>query len=303
MNAKHLVVISGPTAVGKTDLAVKLALHYNTVIVSADSRQFYREMSIGTAKPDKNQLSAVKHYFIDTKTISELYGAGHYEKDAIQLLDKLFLEHEIVIVAGGSGLYIDALLNGVDEFIDVPIEIRNDLNEQYKQNGIGWLREELKKRDEPFLLSADINNPQRLIRALEICVYSGQPYSSFLNKEKPKRNFMVIPILINTDREKLYEKINKRVDQMMAQGLLNEVKSLIEHKNVNALKTVGYKELFDYLAGKCSLQQAVEKIKQHTRNYAKRQLTWFKNKGDYETFEPGDFEKIVAYINIIVQNA
>ncbi len=302
MKTKHLVVIAGPTAVGKTDTSIKLAQHYNTVILSADSRQFYKELHIGTAKPSAAQLQSVKHFFIDNKSISELYGAGHFEKDAMVLLNKLFIEHDVVIVVGGSGLYIDALINGVDNFIEVPIELRETINKNFAENGIDWLREELKKRDETYFNSADINNPQRLIRALEVCIHSQLPYSSFLNKQKNQRNFTAIPILLNTKRELLYERINNRVDEMMQQGLLDEVKQLVNNKNTNALKTVGYKELFDFLEGNYTLETAIEKIKQHTRNYAKRQITWFKNKGNFEEFEPHEFEKLVAYLDIILQN-
>jgi len=296
-----LVVIAGPTAVGKTALSIELAKHYNSVILSADSRQFYKEMSIGTAKPSEEQLAAVKHYFINTKNINELYGAGHFEKDAIATLNELFKEQDIVFLVGGSGLYIDAVLNGVDDFIEVPIETREELNKKYEANGLEWLQNEVKKLDETYFNSVDTQNPQRLIRALEVCQHTGKPYSSFLNQPKEERNFTPIKILINTDRETLYSQINNRVDEMMASGLLEEIKQLANQKHLNALKTVGYKELYAYLDASYNLNTAIEKIKQHTRNYAKRQLTWFKNQDAFEEFKPTDLEKIKAYIDIIIK--
>lgn len=296
-----MVVIAGPTAVGKTALSIELAKHYNSVILSADSRQFYKEMSIGTAKPSEEQLAAVKHYFINTKNINELYGAGHFEKDAIATLNELFKEQDIVFLVGGSGLYIDAVLNGVDDFIEVPIETREELNKKYEANGLEWLQNEVKKLDETYFNSVDTQNPQRLIRALEVCQHTGKPYSSFLNQPKEERNFTPIKILINTDRETLYSQINNRVDEMMASGLLEEIKQLANQKHLNALKTVGYKELYAYLDASYNLNTAIEKIKQHTRNYAKRQLTWFKNQDAFEEFKPTDLEKIKAYIDIIIK--
>jgi tRNA dimethylallyltransferase len=299
---KYLVVIAGPTAVGKTALSIELAKHYGTVILSADSRQFYKEMTIGTAKPSKEQLAAVKHYFIDTKNITELYGAGHFEKDALATLNDLFREQDIVFLVGGSGLYIDAVLNGVDDFIEVPLEIREELNKKYEANGLEWLQNEVKELDETYFNSVDTHNPQRLIRALEVCLHTGKPYSSFLNQPKAERNFTAIKILINTDREKLYSQINTRVDDMIANGLLEEVKELADQKHLNALKTVGYKELYAYLDASYNLNTAIDKIKQHTRNYAKRQLTWFKNQDNFEAFEPTDFEKIKGYVDAIINH-
>lgn len=300
---KHLIVIAGPTAVGKTALGIELARYFNTVILSADSRQFYKEMSIGTAKPSAEQLAAVKHYFIDTKSIGELYGAGHFEKDALHLLDELFLTHEVVVMVGGSGLYIDALLNGVDDFVEVPAEIRAGLNEQFKEKGMAWLQAEVNRLDPEYFANADIQNPQRLVRALEVCLHTGKAYSSFLNQPKTERNFTAVKILINTNRELLYDRINRRVDEMMKAGLLDEVKKLSDHKHLNALKTVGYKELYAYLDGSYTLETAIEKIKQHTRNYAKRQLTWFKNQDDFEEFAPEDLDKIKAYLDIILSDS
>lgn len=302
MKTKFLIVIAGPTAVGKTKLSIQLAKHYNSVILSADSRQFYREMNIGTAKPSLEELKEVEHYFINNKSVSELYGAGHYEKDALLVLDNIFSKQDIVITVGGSGLYINALLNGVDEFTEIPLTLREKLTEEFEKNGIKWLQEELEKVDKSYLEKADINNPQRLMRALEVSLHTGKPYSTFLTQEKMKRSFTAIPIFINTERRILYDRINQRVDKMIAEGLVDEVKQLLPYQHLNALKTVGYKEIFDYLNGSSDFATAIYKIKQHTRNYAKRQITWFKNKGEFEEFLPQDLEKIIAYIDIICQH-
>jgi tRNA dimethylallyltransferase len=296
-NKRYLIAVAGPTAVGKTDAAIALARHYHTVILSADSRQFYREMSIGTAKPDKEQLSAAKHYFIDNKSVTELYGAGHYERDAIELLSELFRQNKTVILVGGSGMYIDAVLNGVDEFEEVPLSVREKIIEDYKEHGLQWLQNELKQKDPAYFASADTNNPQRMMRALEVCLHTGKPYSEMIGRNKKESEFGIVRILLNTNREELYRRINERVDRMMSDGLLEEVRSLERYKDHNALKTVGYKEIFEHLEGKYSLAEAVEKIKQHTRNYAKRQLTWFRNKGEYKEFEPEDITGMIAYIN------
>lgn len=290
-------MIAGPTAVGKTDLSIQLAKRFQAPIISADSRQFYKEMTIGTAKPGEEQLKEVPHYFIGTKHIDELYGAGHFEKDAIHLLNELFLKHRIVFMVGGSGLYINAVLNGVDDFMEVPSSVREQLVAGFEEKGINWLQTELLQRDPDYFKLVDINNPQRLMRALEVCMHSGKTYSSFLNKEKATRNFMTIKLLINVEREKLYERINTRVDQMMHAGLLEEVKSLAPFKHLNALKTVGYKELYDYLEGKYDLKTAIDKIKQHTRNYAKRQLTWFKNQDTFIEFRPDEPSRILEFLN------
>ncbi len=294
-----LIVIAGPTAVGKTVLSIELAKFYQCPIVSADSRQFFKEMSIGTAKPTELEMSNVPHYFINNKSIHETYNAGQYEKEAIKLLATLFKEHNMVILVGGSGLYINAILNGVDEFEEIPLHIREEINEAYKAKGIHYLQKQLKLKDEAYYHQVDLQNPQRLIRALEVCTHTGKPFSTFRNKEKKIRDFDSIHLLINSPREILYERINHRVDVMMQQGLLDEVKNLYPYKHLNALNTVGYKELFDYLDGKLTLERAIDLIKQNTRHFAKRQLTWFKHQGDFENFEPTDIDKIKAYIDIL----
>lgn len=299
---KYLVVIAGPTGVGKTALAIQLAKHFDTKIISADSRQFFKEMSIGTAKPTADELAQVEHFFIGNKSIHDPYSIGEYEKEVIPLIDELFKDHRILFLVGGSGLYINAVLNGVDEFEAVSPEIKEQIANNYKTHGLQWLQQQVKEHDPVYFDVVDKNNPQRLSRALEVCLQTKQPYSTFLTKRKKQRNFEAIKILINTDREALYEKINKRVDNMMKEGLKSEVRELVIHKDLNALNTVGYKELFDYFEHKISLEEAIELIKQKTRNYAKRQLTWFNNQDTYETFGPDDVEKIKAYIDIILQH-
>lgn len=299
----HLIIIAGPTAIGKTALSIQLAKVYNCPIISADSRQFYKEMSIGTAKPSNEEMDGITHYFIDNKSIDEDYNIGEYEKEAIALIEKLFLEQETLILVGGSGLYINAILNGLDEFEEIPKEIRENLIKHYTEKGISFLQEELKQRDFKYYEEVDTNNPQRMMRALEVCIFKGKPFSEFRTKTKKPRNFNSIPILINTSRAILYDRINKRVDEMISNGLVEEVKSL-QHKNqLNALNTVGYKELFSYLENKINLQEAINLIKQNSRRYAKRQLTWFNHQGNFETFEPTEIEKIKSYINIIIEHS
>jgi tRNA dimethylallyltransferase len=299
----HLIIIAGPTAVGKTALSIQLAKHYKCPVISADSRQFYKEMSIGTAKPSSEEMAGIVHYFINNKSIDDVYNIGEYEKEAITLIEKLFLEHDTLILVGGSGLYINAILNGLDEFEEIPTGIRENLIKQYSEKGISFLQEELKQRDFKYYEEVDTNNPQRMMRALEVCIFKGKPFSEYRTKVKKTRNFNSIPILINTSRAILYDRINKRVDEMISAGLVDEVKSL-QHKNLlNALNTVGYKELFSYLENKITLQEAIDLIKQNSRRYAKRQLTWFNHQGDFETFEPNELEKIKSFINIIIEHS
>ncbi len=302
-NQKYLVVIAGPTGVGKTSLAIQLAKHYSSKIISADSRQFYKEMNIGTAKPSPQELSEAEHFFINSLSIHDNYSIGDFEKDVLKCLDKLFEENQLVFFVGGSGLYINAVLNGVDEFENVSEETKEKVKLNYEQKGLIWLQQQLEKLDPDYYNTVDINNPQRLQRALEVCFETGKPYSSFLSNIKKIRNFETIKILINTDREVLYERINKRVDEMVKNGLIEEAKKLYPHKKLNALNTVGYKELFAHFDNEIALADAIDLIKQKTRNYAKRQLTWFKNQDTYDTFGPDDMEKIKAYLEIILQNS
>ena len=298
---KNLIIIAGPTAVGKTALSIELAKHYSCHIISADSRQFYKEMSIGTAKPNVEEMQGITHYFIDNISIHDSYNVGQYERDAIECIENLFKEHDTLILVGGSGLYINAVINGVDEFEEIPTEIREQLIKDFEEKGLSFLQEELKSKDEVYYNQVDLNNPQRIMRALEVCIHTKKPYSSFRKKEKKERSFNTINLLINTEREVLYQRINKRVDVMMEQGFLEEVKNLYPNKHLNALNTVGYKELFDFTDGKITLEEAVNLIKQNSRRYAKRQLTWFNHQGDFESFEPSDLEKIKAYLDILKQ--
>jgi tRNA dimethylallyltransferase len=302
-NKKYLVVVVGPTGVGKTALAIQLAKHYGSEIISADSRQFYKETEIGTAKPSANELEEVPHHFINTLSIHQNYNIGDFEKDAMLCLTDLFTKHDIVFLVGGSGLYINAVLYGVDEFFDIKPETRDLIKAKYAEAGIIWLQEQLKEKDPDYYEVVDVNNPQRLMRALEVCYESGKPYSSFLSNNKKERPFEVIKLLINSPRELLYDRINQRVDVMVKEGLVEEAKALYPHKTLNALNTVGYKELFAHFSGELTQQEAIDLIKQKTRNYAKRQLTWFNNQDEYETFAPNDIEKIKAYIDIILQHA
>lgn len=293
-----LICVVGPTAIGKTSLAIKLAQAFSTEIISADSRQFFKEMNIGTAVPSAEELSAVPHHFIQNKSIFEDYSVGDFEREAIALLNHLFEKHEIVIMVGGSGLYVDAVVKGLDIFPEVPSEIREQLNSELQIKGIETLQNELKKVDPVYFEKVDIHNPHRLVRALEICRATGKPYSSFLKKESVNRNFETVFIGLTSEREIIYNRINLRVDIMIESGLLAEAKSLYSHKEKNALQTVGYRELFEYFEGNISKEEAISEIKKNTRRFAKRQNTWFKkneaiNWFDYET----DASEIIAFIN------
>jgi len=280
MSTKVLLTVVGPTAIGKTALGIQLAQHFDTEILSADSRQFFKEMEIGTAVPTKEELKKVPHHFIQHKSIFEPYSVGDFEKEAIKLLDDLFLKKDIVVMVGGSGLYVDAVVSGLNEFPEVDPEIRQKLNQQLEEEGLEPLQNELKQRDPKYYKSVDLDNPHRLIRALEVCIASNKPYSSFLNRPKPKRPFKTLYVGIDAPREVIYDRINTRVDLMMDAGLLNEVKKLYPHKKLNALQTVGYKELFKYIEAQSTLEFAVSEIKKNTRRFAKRQLTWLrKNNG------------------------
>lgn len=295
---KTLLSVVGPTAIGKTKLAIALARYYDTEIISADSRQFYKEMEIGTATPDRKELSLVKHHFIQYKSIFESYSVGDFERDALQLLEKLFKEKDMVIMVGGSGLYIDAVIRGLDDFPKIDSNIRKQLNERLHRQGIGKLQEELKKMDPSYYKKVDINNPHRLVRALEVCIGTGKPYSSFLYSEKKNRPFRTISIGLEAERALVYERINNRVDKMIEQGLIDEAKSLAKHQELNALQTVGYKELFKFFNGEWSLDFAISEIKKNTRRFAKRQMTWFKKNKDILWF-PYDtnMKKVLSELN------
>ena len=280
MPGKFLISVIGPTAIGKTDLAIFLARHYDTEILSADSRQFYKEMNIGTAVPGKTELGMVRHHFVQHKSIFEPYSVGAYERDAVARLDHLFSDRNIVVLAGGSGLYVDAVCKGLDNFPPVSREIRSELRAALEHQGIESLQDRLKTLDPVQYDRIDLSNPHRLMRALEICIGTGKPYSGFLEQGKRKRSFRTIFIGLSADRETLYNRINERVHKMMEDGLLEEAKKLYGHRDLNALQTVGYKELFRYFDGEYSLEEAVRQIKKNTRRFAKRQLTWFRKNTD-----------------------
>jgi len=298
MNPKYLISIVGATAIGKTALSIQVANLFSAPIISSDSRQFYKEMNIGTAVPSEDELAAATHYFIQNRSIHDDYNVGQFERDALLKLDELFKINDIVIMVGGSGLYVDAVLNGLDYFPDVAPEIRLQLNDELSNNGLESLQEKLKELDLESYNSIAIENPKRVIRALEICIGSGKPYSYFKNKPKAKRNFIPIKIGLNADRELMYNRINMRVDIMLKNGLLDEVKSLHQYKELNALQTVGYRELFKYLDGEITLEFAISEIKKNTRRFAKRQGTWFKRDQEIEWFdfkEPTD--SVFNFIN------
>jgi tRNA dimethylallyltransferase len=302
MSKKNLIVIVGPTAIGKTALSIAIAKKYNCPVISADSRQFFKEMTIGTAKPDANEMQGVPHYFIDSHSITEEYNVGKFETEAIALLENLFQSHNYVIMVGGSGLYVDAVCKGFDELPEADIEIRNKINLIIETKGIEGLQLLLKELDPVYYNKVDLHNPQRLSRALEVCLTTGMPYSSLREGKTKKRNFNSIKIGLNTSRELLYERINLRVDEMMTNGLLEEVKQLQAYKHLNALQTVGYKELFDYLDNILPLNDAINKIKQNTRRFAKRQLTWFNRDKAIKWFEPSETESMLNYINKIMSD-
>ena len=295
---KTLITIIGPTAIGKTAFSIKLANYFKTEIISCDSRQFYKEMSIGTAVPDKDELKAAKHHFIQSRSIFDDYNVGQFEKDALLKIDELFKKHDVLILVGGSGLYVDAVLKGLDYFPKVSPEIRENLNQQLEKEGIESLQNKLKELDLETYNSIAIDNPQRLIRALEVCIGSGIPYATFKNKPKTPRNFNSIKIGLNADREIIYDRINQRVHIMVEKGLIEEAKNLHQHKKLNALQTVGYRELFSYFDNDFTLDFAISEIKKNTRRFAKRQLTWFRK--DHETYWFDyniDFNKIIEKIS------
>lgn len=293
---KNLIIICGPTAIGKTSIGVEVAKWLETEVISADSRQLYKEMSIGTAKPTLEEMQGIKHHFVDSHTIENLYSVGDFERDALDVLEKLFRKHDVVVVVGGTGLYIKALCEGLDEFPEVPLTLRDELNEIWHTEGIEPLQEKLKLLDPIYASQMDIQNPQRVVRALEICIGTGLPFSSFLSSSKKKRNFKVTKIGLNTERSKLFENINNRVDIMFKNGLLSEVENLFPLRELNALQTVGYKEIFESLEGKISLEVAKELVKRNTRHYAKRQLTWFKKDQEITWFEPKFDTELKNYI-------
>ena len=295
-----LIVIVGPTASGKTEIAIKVAKLLGTEIISADSRQFYRELSIGTAKPSETLLAEVKHHFIGHISITEDYNISRFEQDAIKLLEELFERHEVVVMTGGSGLYIDAVCNGIDDQPEHDLEIRKQLNAEYKLSGIKYLQDELLRLDPSYYEVVDRSNPHRLMRAIEVCIITGKPYSSFRKGLQQQRSFRVVKLGIQVPRDELIERINRRVDKMLENGLVGEVKANYQNHDKNALNTVGYKEIFEYLDGNYTLQEAIEKIKINTRRYAKRQMTWFRKDPDIEWIKPENLKDPEELIKTIL---
>lgn len=294
---KYLITLVGPTAIGKTALSIEIAKQLNTEILSSDSRQFYKEMTIGTAVPDANELRQVPHHFIQNISIHEDYSVGKFEKDAINTLDTLFKKYPNVVMVGGSGLYTDAVLKGLDAFPKVTPSIRKQLQLQLQEKGIAHLQEQLRELDIESYRRIDIENHQRVIRALEICIGTGKPFSSFLTHSPTTRNFIPIKIGLTAPREIIYQRINQRVGIMLENGLLEEVKKLFQYKELNALQTVGYKEMFQYLEGAISLDTAIEEIKKNTRRFAKRQLTWYRKDTEIQWFDYKENpQQIIAYI-------
>jgi len=307
---KYLITIIGPTAIGKTSLSIIVAEHFKCEIVSCDSRQFFKEMTIGTAVPSITELTATPHHFIQNKSILDNYTVGDFEKEAITKIDELFLTNDYIVVVGGSGLYVNAILKGFDEFPEINSSVRESVNTNYEKLGIIYLQEQLKIHDLEYFekITSEnpqtLQNPQRMMRFIEVCIGSGKPYSSFLNQKKNSRNFTPILIGLEAERSIMYNRINQRVDIMIKEGLLAEAKGLFHNKNLNALQTVGYRELFSYFDGDFTLEFAIEEIKKNTRRFAKRQLTWFKRDQNTQWF---DFETpyttIISYINSKTHNS
>lgn len=293
---KFLVMLCGPTAVGKTDVAIEVAKYFGTEIISADSRQVYREMRIGTASPDQQQLAAIPHHLIGNITITDTYNVSIYEHEVLSLLEDLFTRHQMVILTGGSGLYLDVISKGIDDLPDTDPDLRRKLRRRFDEEGIGWLREEVARIDPLYFTRVDQSNPNRLLRALEVFHISGKTFSSLRVSKGIQRNFTIIKTGLTLPREVLNERIDRRVDRMIRDGLVEECKSLLLYRELNALNTVGYKEIFSFLDHRCTLEEAIEKIKTNTRRYAKRQMTWFKRDPDIRWFTPEEAEELIGYI-------
>lgn len=293
---RYLVCVLGPTASGKTALAIQIAQHFNTHILSADSRQLYRGLNIGTAKATPMELAGAPHHFIDTLDITQEYNAGQFERDALALLNELYQTHQVVVLAGGTGLYVQALLQGLDEFPNIPDEVRQQVRNDFEVKGLVWLQDEVKRLDPEFYSIVDTQNPSRLTRALEVCLASGKPYSSFRSGEAKQRGFTPILIGLEWPREGLYARIDTRVDVMLDQGLMEEARQFLPHKNQQALQTVGYEELFAHFEGEYDLEEAARLIKRNTRRYAKRQMTWLKRMEDVNWYTSEAIEKVLPFI-------
>ncbi len=297
---KTLVVLLGPTGIGKTDLSINLARAFNSVIVSSDSRQVYKELKIGTAVPTEEQLSAVKHHFIGNKSIHDYYNVSMYEVEVLELLEKLFEEHDTVFLVGGSGMYIDVVCQGIDDLPTVDQELRQEIYERFQTQGLDQLRSELKLLDPEFYNQVDLNNGKRILKALEVCYQTGKPYSSFRTGEKKERPFNIVKVGLERDREELYERINLRVDLMVEEGLLDEVRTVHQFKHLNSLNTVGYKELFAAFDGEYDIETGIDLIKRNSRRYAKRQMTWFKRDESTAWFHPEREQQIVGYLQSVL---
>ncbi len=294
---KTLIVIAGPTGIGKTDLSIELAQMLDTVIISSDSRQLYQELKIGTAAPTSEDLAKVKHYMVGNKSIYDYYSAGKYELEVLDILKDIFKDKDTALLVGGSGMYIDAVCKGIDALPDADPEIRKQLIEKYEKEGIESLRFDLKRLDSEHYKAVDLNNPKRILRAVEICIQTGKTYTSFLTKPKKERDFNILKIGLERNRNELYDRINKRVDLMLEQGLIEEARQFHKDKHLNSLNTVGYKELFAYFDKEYDLEEAVRLIKRNSRRYAKRQMTWFKRDNDFRWFHPDDKIEITNFIN------
>ncbi|MDX2431195.1 MAG: tRNA (adenosine(37)-N6)-dimethylallyltransferase MiaA [Bacteroides sp.] len=293
---KTLLVLAGPTAIGKTSCGIQLAEHFSTEIISADSRQIYLETNIGTAVPTAEELGRVKHHFIQSTSLENPYNASRFELDALQTVERLFKDHELVLMVGGSGLYIDAVCKGIDDLPSADPQLRSRLLEQFSQEGLDPLTKRLKELDPISHGRVDLKNHMRVLKALEVSIQTGKPYSSFLSEQKKERPFNILRVALDMDREELYQRINQRVELMMEEGLLDEVKSLVRFQHLTAMKTVGYRELFGYLDGEISLDEAVDLIKRNTRKFARKQLTWFRKGQQYTWFHPEQCEEIAAWI-------
>jgi tRNA dimethylallyltransferase len=299
---KYLIVIAGPTAIGKTDLSISIAKKYEADILSCDSRQFYKEMKIGTAVPEQKNLQEVKHHFIQNLSIEQDYSVGKFEIDALQKIEELHKKQDVIVMVGGSGLYIDAVCRGLDHFPDVDKKLRDELNLRHEKEGIEPLKAQLIQLDPAYHKEVDKSNPHRIIRALEICISSGKTFSSFRKQQKKNRNFKTIKLVLSRDRELLYKRINSRVDKMMSDGLLQEAQNVYKYKENNALQTVGYKELFAYFDGEWDLETAISEIKKNTRRYAKRQMTWFRRDPETLFFRPDEENSILSYLDGQITN-
>ena len=296
-SAKTLIVITGPTAVGKTALCLDIAQHFGIPIINADSRQIYKELKIGTASPTSEQLQVVPHYFVGSLSLTDYYSASLFEQQVLEILSRQFRSHDFALMAGGSMMYIDAVCDGIDDIPTVDDVTRETLKRRLAQEGLEALVEQLKELDPEYYEIVDRQNPRRVVHGLEICLMTGKTYTSFRKREKKERPFRIVKIGLNRPREELYDRINQRVDQMMQQGLLDEAKALYPMRQMNALNTVGYKELFDYLDGRWPLEEAVERIKGNTRRYARKQLTWYKKDPQIRWFHPDEKEQIISYIS------